>query len=71
MLYTQMHKKIQVADVEIDPETANILSIPKLHNIERIPIGIEVKNLDEEFREIYKPSRYMDEMRVEMLRQMG
>lgn len=39
-----MHKKIPVADVEIDSETANILSIPKLHNIEHIPVGIEAKD---------------------------
>ena len=30
-----MHKKIPVADVEIDSETANILSIQKIHNIEK------------------------------------
>jgi len=44
MLYTLMHKKIPVADVEIDSETANILSIPKIHSIEHIPIGIEIKD---------------------------
>jgi len=44
MLYTLMHKKIPVADVEIDSETANILSIPKLHSMEHIPIGIEAKD---------------------------
>jgi len=26
-----------------------------------------LKNLDEEFREIYKPSKYMDEMRIDIL----
>jgi hypothetical protein len=44
MLYTLMHKKIPVADIEIDSETAHILSISKVHNIERVPIGIEVKD---------------------------
>jgi len=39
-----MHKRIPVADVEIDSETANILSIPKLHNIEHIPIGFGVND---------------------------
>jgi len=76
MLYTLMHKKIPVADVEIDSETANILSIPRLHNIEHIPIGIEIfdwvnfdalKDIDEEFMEIYKPSKYMDKMRIDKL----
>jgi len=98
-----MHKKIPVADVEIDSETANILSIPKLHNIEHIPIGFGVndwwlgrsikckpfktyfseqielvnsfdwinfnalKDIDDEFREIYKPSKYMDKMRIDKL----
>ena len=44
MLYTLMHKKVPVADVEIDSETANVLSIPKVHNIEHLPVGIEVNN---------------------------
>ena len=44
MLYTLMHKKVPVADIEIDSETANVLSIPKVHNIEHLPVGIEVNN---------------------------
>jgi len=39
-----MHKKLPVVDIEIDSETAAILSISKIHNLEHIPIGVEVKD---------------------------
>jgi hypothetical protein len=39
-----MHKKIPVADIEIDSVTGVITKIEKVHNIKHTPVGIEVKN---------------------------
>jgi len=58
-----MHK-IPVADVEIDSETANILSIPRLHNIEHIPIGSGVNDW---WLGLGLSDQYMDKMRIDKL----
>ena len=44
MIYTLMHKKIPVADIEIDTDDGEILKIYDVHNIEHIPIGVNIEN---------------------------
>jgi hypothetical protein len=39
-----MHKKVPVADVEIDPDMGGYLTkIEKVHNIDHVPVGVEIK----------------------------
>ena len=43
MIYTLMHKKIPIADIEIDTDDGEVLKIYDVHNIEHIPIGVTLK----------------------------
>jgi len=44
MIYTLMHKKIPVADIEIDTDDGEILKVYNVHNSEHIPIGVAIEN---------------------------
>ncbi|MDR2855767.1 MAG: hypothetical protein LBV40_06405 [Methanomicrobiales archaeon] len=44
IVYVFMHKKIPVADVEIDTDSGGILKVCNIHNIEHISIGVAIEN---------------------------
>ena len=44
MIYTLMHKKTSVADIEIDTDDGQILKICNIHSIGHIPIGVATEN---------------------------
>ena len=44
MIYTLMHKKVPVVDIEIDADDGNILKVYDVHNSEHIPIGVAIEN---------------------------
>jgi len=47
--YTLMHKKIPVADIEINSVTGALQNIGTIHNIEHAPIGIETEKGKNDF----------------------